>query len=286
METRANYLLIGLFTLASILGAFGFVYWFNTAGGAGERTTYRVLFEGSVAGLRTGSAVQFNGIRVGEVTDLRLDPAQPRKVVAVIAVDKSVPVRTDTQVGLDYQGLTGAAAVSMKGGSDTAPPLADGVLTVDNAGQDVTQAARDMLRRLDALVADNEAVLRVSIKNIEAFTNTLAGNSARIEHILAGTEALIGGNPDQPGELTEAARSIRAAADNLDKRTGDIATGLARFTNSGLKEWERLAIDGRRTLAEVERTFKNIDRNPSRLLWGGGASTPTPAPDQPAATRR
>jgi phospholipid/cholesterol/gamma-HCH transport system substrate-binding protein len=87
---------------------------------------------------------------------------------------------------------------------------------------------------------------------------------------------------DHPGELVEAARTIRSAVENLDKRTGDIATGLSRFTASGLKEWEKLAVDGRRTLAEVERTVKNIDRNPSRLLWGGGP----PAPETTGAVSR
>ena len=73
METRANYVLIGLFTLAVIVGAFGFVYWFHHVGGTGERMTYRVMFQGPIGGLRSGAAVTFNGIRVGEVTDLSLD---------------------------------------------------------------------------------------------------------------------------------------------------------------------------------------------------------------------
>src|ERR1700740_3116505 len=95
-ETRANYVLIGLFTLAVIAGAFGFVLWFSTAGGAGERTNYRVVFDGSVSGLNTGASVLFNGIRVGEVTGLALDPASPRAVVAMVSVDKAVAVRKDT----------------------------------------------------------------------------------------------------------------------------------------------------------------------------------------------
>src|SRR5262249_58146038 len=77
METRANYVLMGLFTLAVIIGAFGFVYWFNTIGGAGDRAIYRIVFEGSVSGLRPGASVLFNGIRVGEVTELKLDPSAP-----------------------------------------------------------------------------------------------------------------------------------------------------------------------------------------------------------------
>lgn len=283
METRANYVLIGLFTLAVIVGAFGFIYWFNTIGGAGERATYRIVFDGSVSGLRTGASVLFNGIRVGEVTELKLDPAQPRAVVAMVSLEKSVSVRADTAVSLEYQGVTGTASIALRGGSDDSP-LAPGnppTLKVDAAGaQDVTQAAREAMRRIDQLVADNETVLKGALKNIEAFSQTLATNSQRIDHILAGAEGLLGGGADKPGDIAQAARAIKTAAENLDSRTAEISTGLARFSNNGLREWERLATDGRRTLAEVDKMVKGIDRNPSRLLFGG-SSAATAADDKP-----
>jgi phospholipid/cholesterol/gamma-HCH transport system substrate-binding protein len=283
METRANYVLIGLFTLAVIVGAFGFIYWFNTIGGAGERATYRIVFDGSVSGLRTGASVLFNGIRVGEVTELKLDPAQPRAVVAMVALEKTVAVRADTAVSLEYQGVTGTASIALRGGSDSSP-LAPGnppTLKVDAAGaQDVTQAAREAMRRIDQLVADNETVLKGALKNIEMFSQTLATNSQRIDNILAGTEGLLGGGPDKPGDIAQAARAIKTAAENLDARTAEISTGLARFSNNGLREWERLATDGRRTLAEVDKMVKGIDRNPSRLLFGG-SSAATAADDKP-----
>jgi phospholipid/cholesterol/gamma-HCH transport system substrate-binding protein len=283
METRANYVLIGLFTLAVIVGAFGFIYWFNTIGGAGERATYRIVFDGSVSGLRTGASVLFNGIRVGEVTELKLDPAQPRAVVAVVSLEKSVSVRADTAVSLEYQGVTGTASIALRGGSDSSP-LAPGnppTLKVDAAGaQDVTQAAREAMRRIDQLVADNETVLKGALKNIEMFSQTLATNSQRIDNILAGTEGLLGGGPDKPGDIAQAARAIKTAAENLDARTAEISTGLARFSNNGLREWERLATDGRRTLAEVDKMVKGIDRNPSRLLFGG-SSAATAAEEKP-----
>jgi len=270
METRANYVLIGLFTLAVIAGAFGFVYWFNTIGGAGERQTYRIVFDGSVSGLRTGASVLFNGIRVGEVTELRLDPARPRAVVATVSLEKSVAVRADTAVSLEYQGVTGTASIALRGGSDASSLPPGNTLNVDAAGaQDVTQAAREAMRRIDQLVADNEAVLKGALKNIEMFSQTLATNSQRIDNILAGTESLLGGGPDKPGDIAQAARAIKTAAENLDARTAEISTGLQRFSTSGLREWERLATDGRRTLAEVDRMVRNIDRNPSRLIFGG-----------------
>src|ERR1700688_3340590 len=158
METRANYVLIGAFTLAVVVGVFGFVYWFQNIGGTGERAFYRVQFDGSVSGLRTGASVLFNGIKVGEVVDLKLDPQHPKQVVAGVSIDKNVAVRKDTEIGLEFQGLTGIAALSLKGGDPAAPQLAgakdnktgDAPLLVAPPGatQDVTQAARDALRKV------------------------------------------------------------------------------------------------------------------------------------------
>src|SRR6185436_266647 len=123
METRANYVLIGLFTLAVIVGAFSFVYWFSNNSTGTVRTSYRVIFQGPIAGLRTGAAVMFNGIKVGDVTSLALDPKDPKQAISTISVDINTPVRADSQVGLDFQGLTGIAALALKGGTVAAGPL-------------------------------------------------------------------------------------------------------------------------------------------------------------------
>ena len=105
METKASYIVTGAFTLAVIAGVFGFLYWVqNGAGGGGERSVYRVVFAGSVSGLRPGAAVLFDGMRVGEVTKLALDPHDPRRVVALLTLDRGSPIRTDTKVGLALSG--------------------------------------------------------------------------------------------------------------------------------------------------------------------------------------
>lgn len=121
METRAPYALIGFFVLAVVAGVFGFVYWLHNSGGLGERTVYSVRFENTVSGLLTGAPLLFDGIRVGEVTGLSLDLRNPRQVTATIAVVSTTPIRTDTQAGLEYQGLTGVPVVSLLGGASTAP---------------------------------------------------------------------------------------------------------------------------------------------------------------------
>ena len=97
METRAPFVVVGAFVLAAIVAVFGFVYWLHNTGGIGPRATYHVQFDGSVPGLLVGAAVLFNGIRVGEVTDLGLAPDSPRRVNATISVASTTPVRSGHQ---------------------------------------------------------------------------------------------------------------------------------------------------------------------------------------------
>lgn len=288
METRANYVVIGLFTLAVIAGGFGFVYWFSRTGEGAERVAYRVAFDGAVSGLRTGGWVLFNGIKVGEVTDLKLNPANPRQVVATVHVDKSVPIRADTRVGLDFQGLTGIASISIVGGAPDAPPLAskDGepaLLVADPAAtQDVTATIRDvaanagaLVRRVDDMLVENRGALKTTLGNLESFSATLAKNSERIDRIMAGLEGFTGG--DVKDELLETARSMKNLTENLDKRTAEISVGLTKFSNNGLREYEALAVDARRTLAELGRAIRNFDQNPQRVLFGPSSTDETPA---------
>lgn len=308
METRANYTLIGAFTLAVVLGVFGFIYWFQSIGGSGERVFYHVQFEGSVSGLRTGASVLFNGIKVGEVTELKLDPQKPKQVVAGISVDKNVAIRKDTAIGLEFQGLTGIAALSLKGGDPAAPALAGAKTAKDDspllvappgATQDVTTAARDALLKVQNLIEDNQKALKSAIENldqftavlvrnsghvddslanIEKFTAALSRNSERFDKILEGVQNLTAGSDGKGGEVAEMTRSIRTLAENLDKRTGELTSGINRLARTGTK-----------TLTTIDKAAKNFDANPSRILWGGAppdeqekdkanASAPTAAP--------
>jgi len=288
METRANYVLIGSFTLAVIAAAIGFVLWFQSLHTTKQRGPLRVIFEGPAAGLRNGGSVNFNGIRVGEVMSVKLD--NPRRVVALAMVENNAPIRKDTLVGLEFQGLTGVAAISLKGGEETAPPVTrdeDGVptLTADpNRLQDVTEAIRGTLQNINKVVADNQQAVKNSLHNLETFTSSLARNAQKIDDVMLKVDGVMGkadslmlglntlaGGKDG-GELFLTVKSIRELAEDFDKRSGALMT------------------DGRRTLADISRAVNNLDRNPTRLLFGAGnssapaaasASTPTPPPATP-----
>src|ERR1700693_2904480 len=285
METRANFVLIGTFTLAVIAAAFGFVLWFQSLHTTKARSPLRIIFEGPATGLRNGGSVNFNGIRVGEVMSVKLD--NPRRVVALAMVENNAPIRKDTLVGLEFQGLTGVAAISLKGGEEAAPPVPldeDGIptLTADpNRLQDVTEAIRGTLQNINRVVADNQEAVKNSLHNLETFTSSLARNSDRIDNVMArvdgvmgkadnlmlGLNTLAGGR--EGGELYQAVKSIRELAEDFDKRSG------------------ALMADGRRTLGDISRAVTNLDRNPTRLLFGPATTAaPTPPPPPPPAVEK
>jgi phospholipid/cholesterol/gamma-HCH transport system substrate-binding protein len=199
METRARYALIGLFMLAVIAASFAFVYWLENKGGFSQQETYRIKFQGSVSGLLVGSTVLFNGIRVGEVTGLGLNADAPQEVIATIAVVRGTPNRADTDIKIETPGLTGGAALALRGGSSTAALAAgDGgapptLLAMPQAGQDWTQAARDAFQRVDEVLAENSEALKSAITNIDTFSDALARNSDKVDGILAGLERMTGG---------------------------------------------------------------------------------------------
>jgi len=199
METRAPFIIVGAFVLAAIAAVFGFVYWLHNSTGIGARSTYYLQFDGPVPGLMVGASVLFNGIRVGEVTDLKLATDNPRRVNATVAVAADTPVRADTKVGLDFQGLTGVPVVALEGGKEVAASRPVPTLVAESgAGQSMTQAARDALRRVDTILAENAEPLQGTIANFRTFSEGLARNTGKLDSIVAGLERMTGASTPPP----------------------------------------------------------------------------------------
>lgn len=248
MEIRARYLTIGLFTLGVIAAGFMFVYWLYNSGGLGARDRYSVQFKGSVAGLFVGSPVTFNGLRVGEVSTLRISPVDPSQMDVVLSVEAGTPVRSDTKAGMEFQGLTGAAAVALTGGSPGAAPAPANrpgdlpMLMADaNASQSMTQSARTVMQRLDTVLTDNAEPLKATIGNLNTFTGALARNSDRVDGIISGIERMTGATAKKTAalvvDLTPPQKFSRAAA--LPK----VQIALPEPTAIGTLDTEKLVLD-------------------------------------------
>ncbi len=240
MKARASNLTIGMVTLALIAGSFGTFLTYQKLAGIKQKVPFRVIFEGSASGLRKGGSVNFAGIRVGEVVSLKLD--NPRRVVALAMIDGNTPVRKDTQVGLEFQGLTGIAAISFKGGSQDAPPPPldpDGipVLIADpDELLNTQEKIRVALRNVDKVIADNEVAVKDTLRNFELFTASLSGNAERITSIISAadsgistvdgaltkTQDFLGGlaSDKYGGELLPTVISLRELIESFDKKSG------------------------------------------------------------------
>jgi phospholipid/cholesterol/gamma-HCH transport system substrate-binding protein len=306
METRANYALIGAFTLAVLAAAFMFVFWFSRGSQEGSQEI-RVMFTSSVSGLSRGSNVTFNGVRVGEVKSIELAPNNPAVVFATIEVSDTAPVKQDTRARLEYQGLTGVASIGLSGGASASPPLrSERGLPLIEAERSDYQNILETLQRLagrtetaldglNALMAANADSIQRTVKNFEEFSSALepekvksiiasadtlgkqlTASAHRLDKIMASLDGVFGSG-DITGavsEVTDAAKSFRKLADNLDARTKEMSAGLSRFTGAGLRQYEALAADGRRTLDEISRTLRSLERNPQQLLFGRKPATP------------
>jgi phospholipid/cholesterol/gamma-HCH transport system substrate-binding protein len=201
METNARYLTIGCFTLAAILACLGFVFWLNHSGGMSNQQMVRVRFGNQVSGLQPGAAVLFDGMRVGSVAGLAVDPQDPRRVLADLAIAAGTPVRQDTRAGIASQGLMGTVAVSLEGGDPAALPLTgEGgeppmLLADPRAGRSLTQSAQDTLGHVDAILADNSDSLKSTMDSLKVFSGALAKNAGRVDAVMAGLAQMAGGGP-------------------------------------------------------------------------------------------
>ena len=193
METRAPFVIVGAFVLAAIAAVFGFVYWLQNTGGLGPRTSYQRAVRGLGAGAacRRGRAVQWHSGRRSD--RLGLAPGNPRGVNATISVASTTPVRADTKVGLEFQGLTGVPVIALEGGTQVAQSGEVPTLVAEpGAGQGMTQAARDALRKVDSVLSENSGALKDTIGNFKVFSEGLARNTGKLDGIVAGLERMTG----------------------------------------------------------------------------------------------
>ena len=223
---RATNLMIGTVTLTAIaIGFVGFLG-FRKIHAVQQRGPLRIVFEGSATGLAKGNSVNFDGVQVGEVTSIKLDG--PRKIVALATLENSAPIRKDTVVGLEQQGLTGVMAISLVGGSDAAPPVPldeDGIPTL-TADLSEAQSIRDTLHNVDHMLVDNREVIEDALLSFETYTATLAGKGDEIDRVLGKADAAFAGFDNTITKIDGAAAGPRQgqgrrtlSEDKVDPRT-------------------------------------------------------------------
>jgi phospholipid/cholesterol/gamma-HCH transport system substrate-binding protein len=227
METKANYVLIGLFTLGGLLGALGLLLWFAKVEVDRQYAYFDILFE-DVSGLGSASDVRYNGLPVGQVVDLGLDDADSSQVRVRIEVSADTPVNTETVAKLQSQGVTGVSFVGLSGGSEASTRLPSGseIPSERTALQSVFEGAPLLLDRAVMLLENvNEVFDAQNRDTVTATLDNLASASARLDTVLNDFESL-------SGELGAAAREIAGFTDRLDSLAGTAETTLTTATGA------------------------------------------------------
>jgi phospholipid/cholesterol/gamma-HCH transport system substrate-binding protein len=298
METRANHVLIGLFTIIVSVLAVLFALWAANWTSNRNWNNYDIVFEEAVTGLTTGGIVQYNGINVGEVRRLSLDPQDPRKVVARIRLQSDTPVKVDTKAKLAFIGLTGVAQIQLSGGLPESPPLegtADRpvpiIQTEPSALQNVALAASDIAERVRLILSD-ENIDRISktLADVNELSGTLASEKEDIAALIANlrtasteintTMKKVQGSidtidrevvdqlPPLVEKLDRTLANLDQASNNANAILGDNRQAIADFSQNGLSQVGPTLTELRVLVRDLRRVASRLDQNPAGYLSG------------------
>jgi phospholipid/cholesterol/gamma-HCH transport system substrate-binding protein len=271
---RATNLMIGTTTLAVIAAGFiGFLA-IQKIRSVRQQSPLRIVFDGgSASGLRRGGAVNFDGIQAGAIKSIKLE--NPRKIVAEVMLDNSAPIRKDTVVGIEFQGLTGIAAISLVGGAAAAPPVPldeDGIPVLTADLRDV-ESIRDSLHNVDRLLVNNATTIRDGLLSFETYTASLKSKGEAIDRVLAKADDAFAGIDNVFNRIDDVMPGIASGqADDLLQKVQSIHE-LAESFN---KRTANLMEEGRRTLLDVSQAANRM----------AGAPAPAAPPRKPQQKRR
>lgn len=246
MEPRAHHVLIGLFTVLMVAAALGFALWLSKTSSDQELRDYDVIFNEAVSGLSQGSAVQYSGIKVGDVISLRLDPQDPRKVRAHIRVSATTPIKQNTRARLSITGITGAALIQLHGGTPESPILE----SQDNRREEIIADPSPLSRLMS-----NSEDLVLSVTHLLDRANQLfsRANIGRISRTLENIEQTSASVAEQRDELQQTMQQLARASQE--------AAELMRTANQLVNNEGRSAFtSANRLLGSLERSSAQVER--------------------------
>jgi phospholipid/cholesterol/gamma-HCH transport system substrate-binding protein len=267
MQSRAGKALIGLATLAVLVALSGLVYWFSR--GKGDTVDVKVVFNGKVSGLGRGSSVLFNGLRVGEVREIDIEPNDPRQIYAVLKISQSAPLRVDTSARLEAQGLAGIVVVQLRGGSTAAAPLtaapgqalptitAEASENILEKVESIAKGIDEALVGIDAALQANAGPVTEKIKYVENLSATLNGSSSEVERLMKNVGLAAEFITPLPDKLKNFSETFVETLRSFDKNQ------LASFLENADRTTEELsaaAPDIGKTIASIASMSEKLDR--------------------------
>jgi phospholipid/cholesterol/gamma-HCH transport system substrate-binding protein len=238
---------------------------------------YLAIEEESVAGLNVNAPVKYNGVEVGKVRSIALDPQDPQRVNLYLAIERGSPIKQDTVAVLKAQGLTGITYVELSGGARGSVPLTalpgaqyPIIATKSSLSTRLENVLTRVLAKLDSTTGNVDAF--VSEKNQLAFSSTLA-NIARASAQLPATLSRVGNSAEAIAKMGDTVNETSLAAGHT---VNAIGTDIKRFSAETLPELERLLGELSVLSASLRRLSEQAERAPSGLVFGHAPVRPGP----------
>lgn len=279
METRAGYMIVGLFVLSSIAGILGFFLWLAKSDLDYNVNYYTIYFPGAVTGLTIGGSVNYLGVPVGTVKNITLDERNLDRVNITVAIKGSISIKEDAYASLELQGLTGYKLVQIYGGSPDSPPLKvkvgekypvipsrySGVEEIMTTLPRMVNKFTNLIDRINATFNEkNRAHFAKALKNIEDLTQQLAKSSKPLHRILETLDK----------DLDKITQSARGALTNVEGVSREISLFLSdnkialdTFTQTGSYELLQTLTETRDAATSLSRLLDKIEENPQGLIF-------------------
>ena len=280
METKANYVAVGAFVLACVIGLVVTILWLAGTQYSQEYAYYQSYFKGPVTGLAKGTSTRYNGIEVGRITDLAFDPNDPQRVIVTMQVQPNLNIRENSVASIESQGFTGVTFVEIAGGTAKSPLLeAHGdqrypvIRTKPSTFAQLQQSAPEVVAKLnvaasrinDLLKDENRSAIAHVLANLDETTQILARRSADIDATIANANKAM-------ANLKDATNGMRPTLEHVDltvQKYGKVADDADAFINGeGLAQFSDLISEMRRLVSNLTQLSDQINRTPTKLLFG------------------
>jgi len=272
METRANYVIVGIFTVVAILAAFAFVYWTAAIGERGETAMLRVRIPGSASGLTRGSIVMFNGVKVGDVRRVFIDVQNPTVAIADTEIDRLTPITKSTQADIGLANLTGQANIELKGADPREPNLLDeaeaqgkiaeitanpsAVTNLLQTAQDIFKRADHVLNQVEGFAGDVRGPLTQTVTNVEKFSEALGRNAEGVDRFLDNVSKLSQELAGVSGKLEGTLNAAEDLLRSVDReKVAQIVTNVQKFTQELSENSKQLD----EIITGVEKTVSSVN---------------------------
>ena len=276
---RATNLVIGTTTLALIAAGIVGMIAIQKIRGVRNQSPLRIVFNGSASGLRKGGTVTFDGVPAGIIRSIKLE--NPRRIVAMVMLDNAAPLRSDTAVGIEFQGLTGVADIALVGGAPAAPPVpidADGVpvLTADWSEQ---QSITDTLHNVDRVIVENQGAIKDALLSFETYTASLKSKGDTIDNIVGKADAAVAGFDSTVDKISGV---LPGFADGKAEELFDKVKSLHELADTYKKKSAVFLEEGRKMLVDVSETANSMVRK----IDPAAAPQPAAPPRRPQPKRQ